>query len=52
MKLERELRIFAERLISEVRDRAMGGGPSGRTNFRENAFTEMVIEHLFEIGMG
>ena len=51
MKLERELRIFAERLISEVRDRAMGGGLPGRTNFRENAFTEIVIEHLFEIGM-
>ena len=51
MKLERELRVFSERLISEVRDRAMGGGPSGRTNFRENAFTEIVIEHLFEIGM-
>ena len=51
MKLERDLRIFAERLISDVRDRAMGGGLSGTINFRENAFTEIVVEHLFEIGM-
>ena len=51
MKLDRDLRIFAERLISDVRDRAMGGGLSGTINFRENAFTEIVVEHLFEIGM-
>ena len=51
MKLERELRIFAERLISDVRDRAMGGGLSEKKNFRENTFTEIVVEHLFEIGM-
>lgn len=51
MKLERELRIFAERLISDVRDQAMGSGLSGKKNFRENAFTEIVVEYLFEIGM-
>ena len=51
MKLDRELRIFAERLNSEVRDRAMGGGLSGKKNFRENAFTEIVVEYLSEIGM-
>ena len=49
--MEHELRIFAERLIFDVRDRAMGGGLSGRTNFRENAFTEIVVEFLSEIGM-
>lgn len=49
--MERELLLFAERLISDVRDRATGGGPSGRADFRENAFTEIVVEHLFEIGM-
>ena len=49
--MERELLLFAERLISDVRDRATGGGPSGRADFRENAFTEIVMEHLFEIGM-
>ena len=51
MKLERELRIFAERLISDVRDRAMGDSVSGKKDFRENAFTEIVVEHLLEIGM-
>ena len=51
MKLDRELRIFAERLSSDVRDRAMGGGLSGKKNFRENAFTEIVVEYLSEIGM-
>ena len=49
--MERELLQFAERLLSDVRDWATGGGPSGKTNFRENAFTEIVLEHLFEIGM-
>ncbi len=49
--MEDELRIFAERLIFDVRDRATGGGLSGRTNFRENAFTEIVVEYLSEIGM-
>ncbi|MYC67262.1 MAG: AIPR family protein [Acidobacteriia bacterium] len=49
--MERELRIFVERLLSEVRDQATGGGPSGTTNFKENAFTEIVIDHLCEIGM-
>ena len=49
--MERELRLFAERLFSEVRDRAMGGGLSEKKNFRENAFTEIVVEHLCEIGM-
>ena len=51
MKLDRELRKFAERLSSEVRDRAMGGGLSGKKSFRENAFTEIVVEYLSEIGM-
>ena len=51
MKLNRELRIFAERLSSELRDRAMGGGLSGKKTFRENAFTEIVVEYLAEIGM-
>ena len=51
MKLERELLQFSERLLSEVRDRATGGGPSGKTNFRESAFTEIVVDHLVEIGM-
>ncbi len=49
--MEREIRIFTERLSSEIRDRAMGGGPFGKKNFRENAFTEIVIEYLSEIGM-
>ena len=49
--MERELRIFAERLISDVRDRAMGDSLSGKKDFRENAFTEIVVEHLLEIGM-
>ena len=49
--MEHELRIFAERLIFDVRDRAMGGGLSGRPNFKENAFTEIVVEFLSEIGM-
>ena len=49
--MERELLIFAERLISDVRDRATGGGPSGNTDFRENAFTDIVVEYLLEIGM-
>ena len=51
MNLDRELRIFSERLSSEVRDRATGGGLSGKKNFRENVFTEIVVEHLSEIGM-
>ena len=51
MKLDREIRKFAERLKSEVLDRAMDGSPSGKTNFRENAFTEIVVEYLSEIGM-
>ena len=29
----------------------MGGGLSGKKNFRENAFTEIVVEYLSEIGM-
>ena len=49
--MARELRLFAERLMSDVRDRAMGGGPYGRADFTENAFTEIVVEYLFEIGM-
>ena len=49
--MERELLIFAERLISDVRDRATGGSPTGKKDFRENAFTEIVIEYLLEIGM-
>ena len=51
MKLERELRIFAERLIADVRDWATGGDLSGKKDFRENAFTEIVVEHLLAIGM-
>ena len=49
--MERELRLFSERLIADVRDRATGGGLSGKTNFRESAFTEIVVEYLLEIGM-
>ena len=49
--MERELRNFAGRVGSEVRDRATGTGLYGTTNFRENAFTELVLDHLLEIGM-
>lgn len=49
--MERELILFTERLISDVRDRATGVGPSGVSDFRENAFTEIVVEYLLEIGM-
>ena len=51
MKLERELLIFAETLNSDVRDRATGSDLSGNIDFRENAFTEVVVEHLFAVGM-
>ena len=49
--MERELLQFGERLLADVRDRATGGGPSGKKNFRESAFTEIVVEHLLEVGM-
>jgi hypothetical protein len=46
---ERDLTAFAAALAQEVRDRALGGatGPE----FTENAFVEIVSEHLAEIGM-
>ena len=49
--MERELLIFAQRLKSEVYDRATGSDPSGTVDFRENAFTEVVVEYLIEIGL-
>lgn len=43
-----ELRTFAANLQSEVADRALGDLDGGR--FSENAFVEVVSEHLAEIG--
>ena len=49
--MERELVAFAEKLNAEVRDRAAGNDPAGDVDFKENAFTEILVEYLFEIGM-
>ena len=49
--MERELLTFAENLIADVRDRATANETAGTVDFRENAFTEIVVEYLFEIGM-
>lgn len=49
--MEREFLGFAQRLNADVRDRATGIDLGGTVDFRENAFTEHVLEYLFEIGM-
>lgn len=46
---ERDLTAFAAALAEEVRDRALGD--SVGAEFTENAFVEIVSEHLAEIGM-
>jgi hypothetical protein len=46
---ERDLLAFARELQSEVGDRALGDAEGG--DFTENAFVEVVGEHLAEIGM-
>lgn len=49
MAEEDELTKFAANLAAEVRERALG--TDGSTEFRENAFVDIVSEHLAEIGM-
>lgn len=44
-----DLDAFANALSSEIRDRAVGD--SAGAEFRENAFVEIVADHLTEIGM-
>lgn len=49
MAEERDLVAFAASLAEEVHDRALGD--SAGAEFTENAFVEIVSEHLAEIGM-
>lgn len=49
MAEERDLPKFASELQSEVADRALGDMEAG--DFTENAFVDVVAEHLAEIGM-
>lgn len=49
MAEERDLVAFATALAEEVRDQALGD--SAGAEFTENAFVEIVSEHLAEIGM-
>ncbi|NWM25171.1 hypothetical protein, partial [Escherichia coli] len=49
MAEERDLVTFAAALAEEVRDRALGD--SAGAEFTENAFVEIVSEHLADIGM-
>ena len=49
MPEERDLAAFAAALAEEVRDRALGD--SAGAEFTENAFVEIISEHLAEIGM-
>lgn len=49
MAEERDLASFASSLAEEVRDKALGDSASAE--FTENAFVEIVSEHLAEIGM-
>lgn len=49
MSDERDLTVFATALGDEVRDRALGTADGAA--FTENAFVEVVAEHLAEIGM-
>lgn len=46
---ERDLLTFAAELQSEVADRALGDDEAGE--FTENAFVDVVAEHLAEIGL-
>lgn len=49
MAEDRELQKFASDLQSEIADRALGDAEGG--HFTENAFVDVVAEHLAEIGM-
>lgn len=49
MAEERDLVAFAAALAEEVRDRALGDAAGAE--FTENAFVEIVSDHLAEIGM-
>ncbi|WP_157019472.1 AIPR family protein [Mesorhizobium xinjiangense] len=49
MAEERDLATFAAALAEDVRDRALGD--SAGAEFTENAFAEIISEHLAEIGM-
>lgn len=49
MSEQEDLSAFAITLSAEIRDRAIGD--SAGAEFRENAFVEIVADHLAEIGM-
>lgn len=49
MSEEDDLSAFAAALSAEIRDRAIGDADGAE--FRENAFVEIVADHLAEIGM-
>lgn len=51
MSEDRELINFVRHIHAEVQDRATGGAPSDEsTDFKENVFTDLVLEHLAEVG--
>ena len=49
---DQELKRFLQIISCDIKDRASGGaGSSGNIDFKENVFTEYVIEHISEAGI-
>lgn len=51
MSQERELRSFLQEVCTEVRERALGNGAGSIADFKENVFTEYVLDNLAEAGV-
>ena len=51
MSDEREFNSFVESTHAEIRDRATGGGDGATPDFKENVFTEWILEAFEENGI-
>jgi hypothetical protein len=46
-----ELLHFAQRINAEIHDRASGAESNGTADFKENVFSDYILEHLADIGI-
>src|SRR6056297_396425 len=51
MPLDQEVIDFYAKMVSEIRDRALGGDSNTPADFKENVFTEWLLEFFEENGI-
>ena len=51
MSVDREFRKFVQQLNAETRDRALAPDNAADIDFKENVFTELVLEFFEESGI-